>query len=67
MTELDSAFGSRMNLQKRPESAIEGTKQSIELDEFLAQVQFKRTSQIEGYSETKIAFTYVPYKLSSVN
>lgn len=36
------------------------------LEEFLAQVQFKRSTEIEGYSSTKIQFTFVPYKLTSV-
>lgn len=35
-------------------------------EEFLAQVQFKRTIEIEGYSEIKVAFTFVPYKLTQV-
>lgn len=32
------------------------------LEEFLAQVNFKRTTEIEGYSETKIDLTFTPYK-----
>jgi hypothetical protein len=32
----------------------------------LAQVQFKRTTEIEGYSHTKIQFTFLPYKLGSI-
>jgi len=35
-------------------------------DEFIAQVSFKRTTQIEGYSQTRIQFTYIPYKLSDI-
>ena len=35
-------------------------------EEFLAQVQFKRTTEIDGYSSTKLSFTYVPYKLGSI-
>jgi len=35
-------------------------------EEFLAQVQFKRTNEIEGYASTKISFTFVPYKLGPV-
>ena len=37
----------------------------IEYEEFLAQVQFKRSAEIEAYSETKIQLTFVPYKLTS--
>lgn len=35
-------------------------------EEFLAQVQFKRTTEIEGYSSTKVTFTFVPYKLGKI-
>ena len=42
------------------------SEEEITFEEFLAQVQFKRTSEIEGYSEMKIAFTFVPYKLTSI-
>lgn len=31
-------------------------------EEFLAQVNFKRTTEIEGYSETKIDLTFTPFK-----
>jgi hypothetical protein len=37
------------------------------IEEFLAQVQFKRTAEIEGYSSTKISFTFVPYKLNKID
>jgi hypothetical protein len=42
------------------------SEQEINFEEFLAQVQFKRTVEIEGYSELKFAFTFVPYKLTSI-
>ena len=35
-------------------------------DEFLAQVSFKRTTEIDGYSSTKIQFTFIPMKLTDV-
>jgi hypothetical protein len=35
--------------------------------EFLAQVQFKRSSDIEGYSFVKIPLTFVPFKLGPVS
>lgn len=41
------------------------TEQDI-TEEFLAQVSFKRTAEIEGYSSTKIQFTFVPYKMNTV-
>lgn len=41
------------------------TDAEIEYEEFLAQVQFKRSAEIEAYSETKIQLTFVPYKLTS--
>lgn len=36
------------------------------MDDFLTQVQFKRSNEIEGYNTTKIAFTFIPYKLGPV-
>lgn len=36
-------------------------------DEFLAQVSFKRTTEIDGYSSTKIQFTFIPMKLVDVS
>lgn len=36
-------------------------------DEFLAQVSFKRTTEIDGYSSTKIQFTFIPMKLTEVS
>jgi hypothetical protein len=39
----------------------------IEMEEFLAQVQFKRTHSIEGYGNLTIEFTFVPYKLTEVD
>ncbi len=36
-------------------------------DEFLAQVSFKRTTEIDGYSSTKIQFTFIPMKLTDVS
>lgn len=35
-------------------------------DEFLAQVSFKRTTEIDGYSSTKIQFSFIPMKLTDV-
>ena len=35
-------------------------------EEFLAQVSFKRTTEINGYSSTKIQFTFIPMKLNDV-
>lgn len=36
-------------------------------DEFLAQVSFKRTTEIGGYSSTRIQFTFVPFKLTTIH
>ena len=32
----------------------------------MAQVSFKRTTEINGYSEEKIQFVFVPYKLTKI-
>jgi len=42
------------------------TQEEIEFEEFLAQVSFKRTTDIDGYSETKIQLVFVPYKLTKI-
>ena len=42
------------------------TPEEQKFEDFLLQVQFKRTSEISGYSESKISFTFVPYKLNYV-
>ena len=50
--------------------ALSGFYQPTETDlfeEFLAQVSFKRTTEIEGYSATKIQFTFVPIKLATIS
>ena len=43
------------------------TPEEIAFEEFLAQVSFKRTAFIEGYSELKIQLTFVPYKLTEID
>lgn len=43
------------------------TPQEIAFEEFLAQVSFKRSAFIEGYSELKLQLTFVPYKLTEVD
>ena len=35
-------------------------------EEFLATVSFKRSSDINGYSSTKIQFSFVPIKLAKI-
>jgi hypothetical protein len=45
---------------------IERTVEVV-FNEFLATVSFKRTSEIEGYSNMKIQFTFVPIKLTEVS
>lgn len=35
-------------------------------EEFVATVSFKRSTEIDGYSNTKIQFTFVPLKLGSI-
>lgn len=42
------------------------TPDEIAFEEFLAQVNFKRANDIEGYSEMKIQFTFIPYKLTEI-
>jgi hypothetical protein len=39
---------------------------TILFDEFLATVSFKRSSDIDGYSSTKIQFSFVPIKLATI-
>ena len=41
--------------------------ETIVFNEFLATVSFKRTSEIEGYSNMKIQFTFLPIKLTEIN
>jgi len=36
-----------------------------EFDEFITQVSFKRTTEIDGYKSVLINFTFEPYKLMS--
>ena len=43
------------------------TDTEIKFEEFLAQVNFKRSVEIEGYSETKIDLTFVPYKQTDIH
>ena len=43
------------------------TPQAIAFEEFLAQVSFKRSAFIEGYSELKLQLTFVPYKLTEID
>jgi len=42
------------------------TPEEIEFEEFLAQVSFKRTTEINGYSEIKIQLAFIPYKLTKI-
>ena len=39
---------------------------TILFDEFLTTVSFKRSSDIDGYSSTKIQFSFVPIKLATI-
>jgi hypothetical protein len=55
-------------MTERPVSVYERRDPSlIAFDEFLAQVSFKRTTEINGYSSTRIQFTFVPYKLTEID
>ena len=47
------------------DQTYEPSEQDI-FEEFLAQVSFKRTTEIGGYSSTKIQFSFVPMKLGTV-
>ena len=53
-------------LEQRFGNLNEMTDTEIRFEEFLAQVNFKRSVEIEGYSETKIDLTFVPYKQTSI-
>ena len=55
--DLEAQFGSIASL----------TMEEIQFEEFLAQVSFKRTTNIEGYSEIKIQLVFVPYKLTTID
>jgi hypothetical protein len=44
---------------------VERTEEVV-FEEFVATVSFKRTTEIDGYSNTKIQFTFVPLKLGSI-
>jgi hypothetical protein len=43
------------------------TPEMIVYEEFLAQVNFKRTTVIDGYSETKIELTFTPFKQTNIS
>ena len=60
--------GGEHGSEERPATAqaVPLTAEEIEFEEFLAQVSFKRTTEIEGYSEAKIQLVFVPYKLTTV-
>jgi len=40
--------------------------QSDPFEEFLAQVSFKRTNEVGAYSQIRIDFTFVPFKLGTI-
>lgn len=64
--EVDKGQQMRDEYEKRFGALSRMTDQEIELEEFLAQVNFKRSIEIEGYSEVKIELTFTPYKQTSV-
>jgi len=49
------------------DSEIIQRTETIIFNEFLATVSFKRTSEIDGYSNMKIQFTFMPIKLADIN
>lgn len=53
--------------KQRKEQEETKSQEQIEFEEFLAQVQFKRSTTIQGYNSTQISFTFVPYKLTSIS
>ena len=55
--------------EMRPPTAkcVPLSPEELVFEEFLAQVSFKRMTEIDGYSEAKIQLTFVPYKLTSVS
>lgn len=66
--EVEGEEGAAEPTEIRPPTAkaLPLTPEEIEFEEFLAQVSFKRTTEIEGYSEAKIQLVFVPYKLTTV-
>lgn len=51
---------------KKYEYISQLTPEEIEFEEFLAQVSFKKATEIEGYSEIKIEMRFIPYKLTNI-
>lgn len=45
---------------------VDALAAQVEFDEFIAQVSFKRTTEIDGYSSTRIQFTFEPFKLTTI-
>jgi len=68
----DADFAKEIPAELQANLDVQAAKKKISLyksdpfEEFLAQVQFKRTNDIDGYSTTKISFTFVPYKLGHI-
>ena len=58
-------FVSPEELPKNDEE-VERTAEIV-FNEFIATVSFKRITEIEGYSNTKIQFTFVPTKLTEID
>lgn len=50
-----------------PQSDLVERTSEIVFNEFVATVSFKRMTEIEGYSNTKIQFTFVPTKLTQID
>ena len=68
----DVDFAKEIPAELKANLDVEAAKRKTSLfsanpfEEFLAQVQFKRTNDIDGYSTMKVSFTFVPYKLGQL-
>lgn len=68
----DADFAKEIPAELQANLDVQAAKKKISLyksdpfEEFLAQVQFKRTNEIDGYSTLKVSFTFVPYKLGYI-
>lgn len=72
-SDQDNSFAAEEDEEKEVDQLFEQVEKELaeekfeigELDEFITQVSFKRTTEIDGYKSVLINFTFEPYKLMS--
>lgn len=70
---IAAASALESNAGRRPKSvAMESipdrrSNDAVAFDEFISQCSFKRTTEIKGYSSTRIQFTFEPFKLTEID